>query len=182
MKKLLVLLVIIISMVGCGKKQDEFTHYDLKGKDKSVYIYYSDNRGREEYVLADLTPASHEACLTGLFYKVDEDDYILLERLEFDKKESYKNETVYKFYDNKLYGVGNGESPMYFEIELNAKESKIEEKNFMWNSQKIAPTSIKFIKDNKITVWAYAAINEQATTGTYFECSLKNYECEIVED
>lgn len=182
MKKIIILLILIIGITGCAKEQDNFEHYDLKEKDKNVYIHHSDEYGREEYVLADLTPAEYESCLTGLFYKVGEDDYVLLETLEFNQKDSYKKEYVYQFYDDKLYGVGNGDSPMYFEIELKAKNSKLQEKSFYWENQEIGPRSIKSIGDDKIVIYAYASTTDQAMVGNNFECSLDNYKCKILKD
>ena len=122
---MLSLLIICVIVTGCTKEEDTFEHYDLKDKDLNTYIYHSDERGKEIYVLADLTPSTYESCLTGLFYKVAENDYILLETLEFNQRESYKKNNVYQFYNDKLYGVGNGISPMVFEIKLNGKKSKI---------------------------------------------------------
>lgn len=177
MKKILILLIAIISITGCTKEEDNFEHYDLKDKDKNVYIYHSDEYGRQEYVLADLTPAEYESCLTGFFYKVSEDDYILLETLEFNQKDSYKKEYVYQFNDDKLYGVGNGDSPTYFEIELKAKDSEVKERSFNWDNQEIVPRSIKSINDDKIVIYAYASTKESATVGSNFECSLEDYKC-----
>ena len=80
--------------------------------------------------------------------------------MEYSRKDAYKNKTIYHFYENKLYGVGNGESPMIFEIELNGKQSKMNELKFKINS-KTNPfliTSIEDIKDNKILYYGYVKI------------------------
>ena len=147
----------LICITGCEKEQDNFEHHDLKEKDKNVYIHHSDEYGREEYVLADLTPAEYESCLTGLFYKVGEDDYVLLETLEFNQKDSYKKE-------------------------LKAKNSKLQEKSFYWENQEIGPRSIKSIGDDKIVIYAYASTTDQAMVGNNFECSLDNYKCKILKN
>lgn len=183
MKKILILSLLIacVSLTGCEKEKDTFKHYDLKNKDKNSYIYHSDERGREEYALADMTTGDM-TITTGFYYKVAENDYILLETLESSVTNAYMNESTYQFYNNKLYGVGNGNTPMYFEIELNGKGSHIEEKKFKWNDKDIGPTSIKNIENNYITVYAYTSLENEAMAGRYFKCSLKDYKCEMQED
>lgn len=181
MKKTLILLMMLISITGCAKEQDNFEHYDLKDKDKNTYVYYSDDRGREEYVLADMTTGDM-TITTGFYYKVDEDDYILLETFESSDLNAFKNKSAYQFYDNKLYGVGNGNTPMYFEIELNGKNSHIEEKKFEWNDKVIGPADIKTIENNYITFYGYTSLENEAMAGRYFKCSLKDYKCEIQDE
>lgn len=182
MKKTLILILLITCIVvtGCTKEEDIFEHYDLKDKDLNTYIYHSDERGKEVYVLADLTPSTHESCLTGLFYKVAENDYILLETLEFNQKESYKKDYVYQFYDDKLYGVGNGNSPMVFEIKLNGKKSKMKEIEYEANG-KINPfviTQIKEINNDEILYYGYATIDGK-NSSALINCSTSKYECTI---
>lgn len=182
MKKILILslLIVCVSLTGCEKEKDNFKHYDLKDKDLNTYIYHSDERGKEVYVLADLTPSTYESCLTGLFYKVAENDYILLETLEFDQKESYKKDRVYQFYNDKLYGVGNGVSPMVFEIKLNGKNSKIKEIEYQAN-EKINPfliTQINEINNNEILYSGYATIDGK-NSSALINCSTSKYECTI---
>ena len=124
----LVMLLICLIATGCQKEDDAYKHYDLKDKDIETYVYYSDKRGKETYALSDLTTGDM-TITTGFFYKVADDDFILLETLESSHNDAYKNKSTYQFYDNKLYGVGNGNTPMIFEIELKGKESKI----YRWN-------------------------------------------------
>lgn len=103
---ILCLLIACIGLTGCKKEKDEYEHYDLKKKDINSYAYYSDEQGMEEYVLADLTTGDM-TITTGFYYKVKENDYILLETLESSDINAYKNKSTYQFYKNKLYGVGN---------------------------------------------------------------------------
>lgn len=182
MKKLLMLslLIICIIVTGCTKEEDTFEHYDLKDKDLNTYVYHSDERGKEIYVLADLTPSTYESCLTGLFYKVAENDYILLETLEFNQKESYKKNHVYQFYNDKLYGVGNGISPMVFEIKLNGKKSKIKEIEYEADG-KTNPfliSSIREINNDEILYSGYATIDGN-NSYALINCSTSKYECTI---
>ena len=185
MKKIIIAIMFCMTLLfiitGCGKEEDKFEHYSLKDKDINSYIYYSEERGKEEYVLADITPSPYESFLTGLFYKVDVDDYILLETLEFNQKDSYKKNNVYQFYDNKLYGVGNGNTPMIFEIEFKGKDSKI--KNIEFNCDgKINPfliTSIIEIKNDNILYSGYGSENGH-TVSIKINCSLLDNECTTI--
>lgn len=182
-KKILILCLLIacIGLTGCKKEKGEYEHYDLKEKDINSYVYHSDERGMEEYVLADLTTGDM-TITTGFYYKVKENDYILLETLESSDINAYKNKSTYQFYNNKLYGVGNGSTPMYFEIELNGKNSHIEEKTFTWNEKSVGPVDIKNIENNYITFYGYTSFENEAMVGRYFKCSLKDYKCEMQED
>lgn len=180
MKKILTIIMILLCFVitGCNKK-DNFEHYDLKDKDLNTYVYHGDEKD-ELYALADIIPEGYESFITGLFYKVSENDYILLEKLEYSRKDAYKNKTIYHFYENKLYGVGNGDSPMIFEIELNGKQSKMNELKFKINN-KTNPfliTSIEDIKDNKILYYGYVT-TDSGNNSSNIKCSLKTYECTI---
>lgn len=180
-KIVFVILTICVVLTGCGKIEDNFEHHNLKDKELNSYVYYSDNRGREEYALADLTTGDM-TITTGFYYKVDENDYILLETFESSDLNAFKNKSTYQFYDNKLYGVGNGNTPMYFEIELNGKNSHIEEKKFEWNGKEIGPADIKDIANNYITFYGYTSLENEAMAGRYFKCSLKDYKCEMQVD
>lgn len=183
MKKvfILCLIVLCISITGCGKEKDTFEHYDLKDKKLNTYIYYDDNRGREEYVLADMTTGDM-ITTTGFFYKIADNDYILIEKLHSLHLDAYDSKSTYQFYDNKLYGVGTVGTPMYFEIELKGKNSKIEEKNFVWEQQEIGPTTIENIDSNYITLYAYVGLENEAVAGRIFRCSLKDYKCEMQDN
>ena len=77
MKKILTIIMILLCFVitGCNKK-DNFEHYDLKDKDLNTYVYHGDEKD-ELYALADITPEGYESFITGLFYKVSENDYIV---------------------------------------------------------------------------------------------------------
>lgn len=184
MKKIIKLCLIIICVIvtGCTKEEDKFEHYDLRDKDLNTYIYNNNNSGKEVYVLADITPSNNETCLTGLFYKVAENDYILLETLESNQKESYNKDYIYRFYNNKLYGIGNGNSPMAFEIELNGDKSELKEIEYqLWgNVNPFLVTEIKEINEDKIIYYGYAIVNE-SDSKSLISCSISTHECTIVE-
>lgn len=184
MKKIIYFCLICacVLLTGCAKEKDTFEHYDLKDKDLNTYVYHSDERGKEIYVLADLTPDNYESSLTGFFYKVDDNDYILLDTLESSHLNAYKKDSMYRFYDNKLYGVGNGNTPLIFEIELKGKNSTIKEIELKVDNKKtfILTPNIKDINKNRITLFGLIFIGEHSE-GKYFDCSLKDFECSIID-
>lgn len=182
MKKILgiFLINICILLCGCTKEEDNFEYYDLKDKDLNIYTYYNDSNQKEVYALADITPKDYMSVLTGFFYQIDENKYILLETLESNKTDAYKQNYVYQFYDNKLYGVGNGDTPMIFEIELNGTKSKLKELEFEVNGKANAfiNASIRNIDHNQITLSSDIMIDEHDEY-KYFDCSLIDYKCSI---
>lgn len=180
-KSNLLLIGIILLLCGCNNDQyNDFEHYDLVNKDLNVYNYYDEKYGMQTYALADMTPENYESVLTGFLYKVKNNDYILLEKLESSTRNAYNNDNIYQFYDNKLYGVGNGNTPMMFEIELKGKNSVIKEIDFKMNNRSVGPTSIKNIENDIITVFGYSSSESQAIVTNYYDCSLKTYQCNIV--
>ena len=83
-------------------------------------------------------------------------------------------------YNDKLYGVGNGVSPMVFEIKLNGKNSKIKEIEYQAN-EKINPfliTQINEINNNEILYSGYATIDGK-NSSALINCSTSKYECTI---
>ncbi len=182
-KKLFLCMIVILLLCACSNKDKfvDFEHYDLSDKDLNTYSYINDNGRKEAYALADMTPSSYESNLTGLFYKINNNDYILLETLEYSTENAYKKDNIYRFYDNKLYGVGNGDSPMVFEIELNEENSSIKELEFKINGTEnsfFGNMSIKNIEDDYITLSGYIFIDEHSEYKN-FVCSLNSYQCEI---
>ena len=185
MKKILGIFFINICILlcGCTKEKDNFEYYDLKDKELNIYTYYNDDSNQKEvYALADITPKDYMSILTGFFYQIDEDKYILLETLESNKTDAFKQNSVYQFYDNKLYGVGNGDTPMIFEIELNGTKSKIKELEFEvevnGKTNSFITPSIKNIDNNQISFSGLIFIDDHSEQ-KYFDCSLKDYKCSI---
>lgn len=180
MKKFLLLILISLCFIttGCTKQKD-FEHYSLIDKDLNTYTYFNNNHN-EIYALADLTPEDSEDFKTGLFYKVANNDYILLEIMESDKEEAYKKNYLYQFYGNKLYGIGRGESPMVFEIELNGKQSKMNEIKYRVDG-KINPfliEDIKKVSDGEILYYGSATIDGK-NSRALINCLLSTHECTI---
>lgn len=181
MKKILLIVLILVCMFNTGcTKQDDFKHYNLIDKDLNTYIY--NNNGYDEvYALADLTPQDSEETQTGLFYKVANNDYILLNTLTSNKIDAYKMKSVYQFYGDKLYGVGTGEeSPMVFEINLDGRNSKIIELKYNVEG-KINPFligNIQKISNDEILYYGNATIDGK-NSRALINCSISAYECTI---
>ncbi len=183
MKKTLGIFLIGICILssGCAKEEDNFEHYDLKDKDLNIYTYHNDSNEKEVYALATLS--SSMSTLTGFFYKIDENEYILLETLESSTSDAYKKNYMYQFYDNKLYGVGNGNTPTVFEIELNGTKSKLKELEFEVNgiTNAFINASIRNIDNDQIILSGDIGIDGHIEY-KYFDCSLKDYKCSITEE
>ena len=150
---------------------DNFT-YDLKDKDLNPYSYIYEDGSSDLYVLADMTGKDSLAVMTGLFYKVGEDDYILLDTFESSQTEAYVKNSIYSFVFDKLYGIGNGDTPSSFIYELDRENSKMIDVDFKYKDKKIIPSSIKDVDGNKIVFSVYNDDNK-------YVCNLSNYKCEI---
>lgn len=181
-KRILLLLVITLFLFGCGKKEeDHFTHYDLKDYDlTNTHVYYNQDNQREEYILTDITPEHNEYNITGLFYKIEESDYILLETFEPSSRNSYTYNSEFQFYENKLYGISNHQ---LYEVKLEGKNSKKQLINFTLDEESIPMmgVSIKMINDEKITISSTIFMENHSVLKT-LQCSLETYKCNIIEE
>lgn len=114
-------------MILCGcenKKSDKYEHYQLNDSCYNKYVYVSDKNKEEIYALKDMTEEEYQSVVTGLFYKVGNDDYILLDRLESSFKDAFNEKKVYQFYQDKLYGLGSGNTPTIFIYQLNGTKRR----------------------------------------------------------
>lgn len=108
-QKHLIILLFILMLSGCNKNEyREFEHYDLKEYDTSIrHVYMDEERILHEYVITDVTPAESLEIVNALFYKIADDDYILLDEILFcDNPNSYQNSKYAYFYNDKLYIAG----------------------------------------------------------------------------
>ena len=155
MKKLFIILMLVLVVCGCSNssKKGTFKHYDLKDKDLNPYSYIYEDGSSDLYVLADMTGKDSLAVMTGLFYKVGEDDYILLDTFESSQTEAY-------------------DTPSSFIYELDRENSKMIDVDFKYKDKKIIPSSIKDVDGNKIVFSVYNDDNK-------YVCNLSNYKCEI---
>lgn len=176
MKKVILILILMIFICGC-KKQDTFKHYDLSNVESTYFTQVLDD-GEKIYALSDITPDDYESTLTGLFLKINEKDYILLETLESSINDAYKSKLLYYFYYDKLYGVGSGNTPKSFIIELEGKNSILKEIDYKFNNNVIIPSSIKSVDDDYIEISGTVFINEHSESKNFI-CDKINYECTV---
>ncbi len=103
---MLIILSLIFCICGCEKKDPyaNFEHYDLTKYDTTVrYIFAGESRIAQEYIVTDITPENSEAAFNGLFYKISDDDYILLDKIDSCYPTEYKKDSSNYFYLDKLY-------------------------------------------------------------------------------
>lgn len=182
MKKIVMLLILLLTLSGCNNKNenkyDDFEHHDLSEKDIISYIYIDDDGLQDKYAVADITPKSHEIFVYGLFYQISSDDFILLTKIE----SSIQKEYATKFYENKLYVLD--QSGDTYNIEYTFDKEKITKKELNFKFYKdFVPYSINDIKENSIY---YSAHTNDDSTGysisIKIKCSLDNYKCELSEN
>lgn len=179
MKKLLLGAFLIIMLTGCAKVEDGFEHFSLEGVDFKEYVYYPVSGDREVYVLADMSDADENIVKTGLFYKLSENDYVLLMRLESTTQGAYNDDSIYRFQDDKLYGVMSGNESKVFEVELTRRRSKMRELKFKIKdarNEQYTPISIDYLNDTDIGLSLNVFSQGRGNIEKY-SCSLNNYEC-----
>lgn len=197
MKKALVLLIGIIVLLGCSKdKYADFDHYkfhDVEAVMHSViHNYYG---GVDTYALAN---RGEEVVVSGLFYMIDENEYILLEEISYQPNEpiNFEDTKHFYFYEDKLYQLYYHGVPVVKVYSLDKEKTTSEEVRFTTpykalkddvpNKESIANQedepefdSIEKIEDN------YIYFEGQYHYDREFEfvmkCSLEDYECEIFE-
>ncbi len=174
MKKIFVLLVLcILCFCGCTKqdKYDSFEHYDLLDKDTTStnYSFYNDNNQKETYIVTDITPENSEEIINGLFYKVDDNDYILIDSFSScNNSADYKSKADNYFYNNKLYII-RCSGGLVSEYNLNGAETS---KRDLSSNFGILNASITDIKDGYVYI---TGKNKK------LKCSQKTYECTEIQ-
>lgn len=82
-KKIIFLILFgCVFLTGCGDKYKNFEHYDLKKLNANSYTFHYDNKD-DIYAVADITNIKNDmGGIVGLFYKINDGDYILLDEIE----------------------------------------------------------------------------------------------------
>lgn len=112
-KKIIFLILFgCIFLTACGNKYKNFEHYDLRKLNINDYTFHYDNRD-DTYAVADITNIKNDmGGIVGLFYKISDDDYILLDEIEScgntDSDYILSNVANY-FYQRK----GNNQAKLY---------------------------------------------------------------------
>lgn len=191
--KALVILTICGALCDCKKEENykDYEHYDLKDKEKIVFKYMEEDGTLQEYAMSDITEgepimAYHE----GLFYKLNDSDYILLDSLynNIDPSYAYKGQTKQYtyFYDNKIYVKRSFIGLLLIEYTLN--KEKTEKKEISFDVSKIVNSDwhlyckdIRNIEKNTI-IFDECSVRDEDTIydNQTFElkCSLEDYKCE----
>lgn len=176
------IVVILVTLCGCSSKNtyDDYEHYDLSNNINVVYHSFSDsNNIIRTYAIADITPEKYECLLYGIFYKVGNNDYILLEKFEPYNNVSINGIAV--FVDDKAYvsGISYGKIVEYSldGIDFVKKPLEFSYGNIIFASR------ILDLKDGYIYI--RAAIDIEASIHheyNNFKCSLSTYQCEVDEN
>ncbi len=183
MKKIIVVLFICLIICSCGKQIDEenqyntFPHYskkEINENDDSIRYIFKNDKNQNMYVVANITKEDSERNLYGLFYQINEDEYILLK--EFDG-----NNSIFYFYQdfknslNKFYAI---DDENYLELELDKENIKTKELNF--DMSKISQdTSIYGIKDVTPEFIYFLADCSYSYRTIIIKCSFDNLICEL---
>ena len=175
-KNIIILSFSILCLCGCKKIDPyaDFEHYDLKNYyTGNMYTIIDDNNNRHVYTVADITPDNSEAIINGLFYKVADDDYILLDKIDSCGQDEFYDENYNYYYDKKLY-ITRCSGGLVLEYNLDGiKTSKIS------LLPKLDSKYMLYSIDNIDEEYIY--FNGHARIYTPFEiikCSKKDFKCE----
>lgn len=183
MKKIIFLCTMILLLTGCSKENlyADYEHYDLKNKEAQYYECLDDEHVKRTYAVADITPEEYESHLRGLFYQVGENDYILLDQIEYNSYEESHSRELNIIFDNELYMIGNGSSAMVTKYTLNGAEFIKEDLTFSFpdlDDYNLPSHYYPFGSFKDINLDYIYFGNETVTT----RCSLEDYECEYIEN
>lgn len=176
-KNIFILLFLILCVCGCENKNQytDFKHYNLKDYDiTNKYSFVDDNNYKHEYVITDITPENSEEIINGLFYKVANNDYILLDEIKScNSSEAFKSKNQNYFYNDKLY-VNRCSGGVVLEYTLSG--SKTSKKDLLSKlDSKLMLTSINNVDDDYIYYNGSSSISGSTEVT---KCSRKNYKCQ----
>lgn len=176
-KGIIMFFLVGLCMCGCEKNNqyDNFEHYDLTNYDTTnSYTYVGENNQKYEYIVTDITPAISEERIEGLFYKVSDNDYILLDKINScTSAEAYNSSKQTYFYDNKLY-VNRCSGGVVLEYTLAGSETSKTDLLLKLDSSYML-TSINSVDEENIYYDGSASISSPTEI---IKCSRKDYKCE----
>lgn len=186
---LLVFIIFCILLSGCGSnnKYKNYKHYDLSNEETNSYTFHYDE-GDQTYALAMIP--NGETINTGIYYKIDENDYILLSEIEScGESESVllgnNYNLFYKGKDNKAkLFVNRCMGKSLYEYILDG--SNIKKKELKYDTSSITNSALDLYiseieKVDKNNIYYKATFDNPTPTKINIKCSLKNYRCEQVE-
>lgn len=185
MKKIL-FVVLVMSLCGCGFLEEPykgFEHSDLKDVKKKIFTLNENNyKEVEEYVLINETLEKSE---DYLYYKVAEDDYILLDKTTIATSEFFDDSRCNVLYGNRLFLLTN----IGFIKEYQLNKENTTNRNIKFDYSRIYESgiegTIEFSRIEKIEkgyMYLCASIRNDYTTDFIMKCSIENYKCEKDDD
>lgn len=178
-----IVLISVIFLSGCSFKNtyDEFEHYSLEEMEYITYTYTDESGVKSVYAVADLTESDKEYLdggVDGLFYKVGDDDYILIDRISKNGGSGFDTKNTY-FCGNTLY-IKRGNSISYLEKYTLDKENTFKEE-LTFNTSNISQNMVGFsyiekVKENYIFLVGYI-YHEEGNVN--IKCNLENLVCEL---
>ena len=179
---IITILLTLYSSLSIENKYSGYEHYGLTEKNAYIYTFHHDD-GKRTYAISDITPEEYETYLEGIFYEVNEDDYILIEKFDTPNRTIKEGSISTYHYSNYFYTNNNLEDKLItlrstnYVMEYTLKEEKIEKKEINFDYSQI--NSIPFLKriekieDEYIYFMAQNKNNEELN----IKCSLKDYIC-----
>ena len=173
-RKIFLLAALILCVCGCSNKEnnDDYQHYSLSDKDtlSTFYSYTNDNNQTETYIVTDVTPTESEEIRNALFYKVDDDDYIMLDEFSScSNPNDYKNKSKNYFSLNKLY-ITRCSGGIVYEYTLNGTDTI---KKDLSNIVNLQNANVKEVKDGYVF---FEGIDSSKDT-KIVKCSQETYDC-----
>ena len=174
MKKLFLILIGII-LCGCSlevkDQYENYEHYNLNDRNLIIHKYFDEENEKEDvYVIGEFVPINKNDSVSGVFYRVSKDDYILLDIFGQDYNAS---ESYVRFYENKLYFLGS------YEYTFSKEKFTKKEKVFSYPYENFYVTSIFDLHDGYI-FFKGNILGEYNDKDIKIKCSLTNYECERI--
>lgn len=195
MKKIIILSIILFSCLilfeGCRKQNNEYDnyeYYDLNDNEINTYTFYHDD-GNYTYAVADITKSNDESGTNGIFYKIQDNKYILLDTILTCENASnihlYKEYTYFyqdneendKLYINRCLGK--------YLIEYTFDKENIKSNELKFDLPKVSENSLEYVEINTIEkvdrdyIYFKVDIANTYQRDIMMKCSLTNKKCEI---
>ena len=154
----------------------KYTHYNsdyFKNKYSINYEHHGVNNIINEYVIADTTTEEHLDTYDSLFYKISNDDYILIQ--EMNTCHESLSDLEARFAGDYLYMT---KCWFPYRAELNKENTKLEPLDFNYSS--ISNIIIHFTNIIKVdyNYIYYRGFNDDDTFDGIIKCNLKTLICE----
>lgn len=188
--------LIILLLIVCGCKYttqySQYEHYNLNENDGYLFNYtFHDEYGiPSTYVVTILEERDYEDITVGLFFKISQNDYVLLDKINSCNEKEIDVENTYFYYDsnqqnNKLYlqrCIGNKNIEYVLDKEkIIKKELLFDKKIADLKETSIVFNKIKKVEDNYIYYVGYN-VDSVEREELSIKCSLIDYLCTLEAD